>query len=359
VRLPVNALYICALTLLLSLLGEAAVARHEYSGDAMGTAFRIVVYSSDARLGEAAAASALNEARRLDRMLSNYLGDSEWSHINRQAAETPVPVTREMFELLQDCLEYSRESEGAFDITVGPLMKLWGFYKDSGHVPHPYDLKTVLANVGYRNIELDRRKQTVRFLKTGVQMDPGGIGKGYAVERMVSIVKAAGVSAALISAGGSTIYALGAPPGADGWLIHITNPRHPSRDAAQLILKDASLSTSGTTEKFFRADGIIYSHIMDPRTGYPARGVLSVNVVAPRAVDSEAWTKPFFIQGRHWTEAHMPAGFEVFMCEDSGAMACGWLPERRGVVHRQFFGGRVGRMALTATARHNKNTLRR
>jgi thiamine biosynthesis lipoprotein len=319
-----------ALALLMPLLGDAAISRHEYSGDAMGATFRIVLYSSEEQHAKTVAANAIEEARRLDRMLSNYMGGSEWSRINQRAANAPVTVSHEMFELLRECLQYSSDTEGACDVTVGPLMKLWGFYKGTGHVPRASEVQAALKVVGYRNIVLDARMQTVRFLTPGVEMDPGGIGKGYAVERMAGIVKTAGISGALISAGGSTIYALGAPPGTRGWPVRIHDPRYPLGKEEQLVLKDASLSTSGATEKFFRADGVNYSHIMDPRTGYPARGMLSVSVVAPRSIDSEAWTKAVFVNGRQWTINHVPAGFRVFMCEESAVTTGGWLGESRG-----------------------------
>ena len=124
-------------------------------------------------------------------LLSNYKPDSAWSQVNQFAAERPVEVPQELFDLLAACVEYSRKSEGAFDITVGPLMKVWGFYKGTGHLPAHGEVKKALACVGYKNLILDAKTRTVRFAKKGVEIDPGGIGKGYAVDRMVEILRRA------------------------------------------------------------------------------------------------------------------------------------------------------------------------
>ena len=132
---------------------------------------------------------------------------------------------------------------------------------------------------------------------------------------------------ALISAGGSSIYGLGAPPEEpDGWRVEIRAPNNPQRIAASVFLKDQSLSTSGGYEKFFRANGRRYAHIMDPRTGYPARGVAAVSVLSPRAIDSEVWAKPYFIRGRAWTAAHKARDVRVFFCEDTKQQECDWIP---------------------------------
>jgi thiamine biosynthesis lipoprotein len=275
---------------------------------------------------EEAVDAAFEEVHRLDQMLSNYKPESELSEVNRKAGEQAVPVTREMYDLLAACVEYSRASEGAFDITVGPLMKVWGFYKGTGRLPHRAEVRGALERVGYRNIVLDGANRTVRFSKPGVELDPGGIGKGYAVDRMVEVLKQYGIQTAFVSASGSSIYGLGAPPGEKGWKVQIRDPKDEKKTVADVYLKDESMSTSGNYEKFFRAEGRVYSHIMDPRTGWPAQGVLSVSAVTPRTIDSEAWTKPLFVNGREWAAKHKPAGLRAFFCEDTPEQACAWLP---------------------------------
>ncbi|MCX7602629.1 MAG: FAD:protein FMN transferase [Bryobacteraceae bacterium] len=305
---------------------ETSLVRLERSFDAMGTTYTVVAYGEDRFAVDAAIEEAYEEAVRLDRMLSNYRADSEWSRVNREAARRPVEVSEELFLLLEKCVEYSRASEGAFDITVGPLMKLWGFYKGSGRVPHRAEIRAALGRIGWRHIRLDRQARTVRFTAP-VEMDPGGIGKGYAVDRMADILRQRGVRSALISAGRSSIYGLGAPPSEPrGWKVTLPDPRQPSRTAAEFYLKDHSMSTSGTSERFFVAGGRTYSHIMDPRTGYPVQGMLSVSVLAPKTLDSEAWTKPYFVLGREWAARHKPKEFQVFLCEDRSENACVYLP---------------------------------
>ncbi len=300
--------------------------RLESSVVAMGSAYSVVVYGQDRTRMEEAVDAAFAEVQRLDQILSNYKPESELSEVNREAGTHPVAVTQEMYDLLAACVEYSRESEGAFDITVGPLMKVWGFYKGTGRLPHRAEVMGALEHVGYRNIVLDAAQRTVRFAKEGVDLDPGGIGKGYAVDRMVDVLKQYGVQTALVSASGSSIYGLGAPPGEKGWKVEIRDPKNEKKSVAEVYLKDESMSTSGNYEKFFRAEGRIYSHIMDPRTGWPAQGVLSVSAVTPRTIDSEAWTKPLFVNGRAWAMKHKPAFLRAFYCEDTPEQTCAWLP---------------------------------
>ncbi len=305
--------------------GKPELIRSEGSVDAMGSTFSVVVYGSDRDKLQSSVAAALEEARRLDQLLSNYQPGSEWSEVNRLAADQPVVVSREVFQLLAACVEYSRESEGAFDITVGPLMKVWGFYKGSGHLPHRAEVRGALGKVGYRNILLDGVHSSVRFAQRGVEIDPGGIGKGYAVDRIAAVLKTNGIQSALVSAAGSSIYALGTPPGEPGWQLQIKDPKSPSKSVATVALKDASMSTSGNYEKFFYAEGKLYSHIMDPRTGFPSQGMLQASVISPNTIDSEAWTKPYYIMGRQWTERHKKKDFRVYLCEDRAGAPCEWL----------------------------------
>ena len=292
----------------------------------MGTRFSVELNGTDTVLLAHRGDRALDEARRIDRMLSNYRADSELSIVNQNAARAPVKVSSELFQLLERCTEISRQSDGTFDITVGPLMKIWGFFKDSGHLPAPDAVRQVMSHVGYRHVILDPQGKTVRFDTSGIELDPGGVGKGYAVDRMADVLRENGVHSALVSAGGSSIYGLGAPANSpQGWLIHIADPKNDEKTIADVHLKDLSLSTSGSYEKFFWADGRVYSHIMDPRTGYPAQGMLSVSVISPKTLDSEVWAKPYFILGAAWIQKHRPKDFSVFLCPDQTGEGCRWV----------------------------------
>ncbi|MBZ2186733.1 MAG: FAD:protein FMN transferase [Bryobacter sp.] len=311
--------------------GASELLRYEASSDCMGGVFTVTAYSRDRIQLEAAVTESLEEARRIDQLLSNYKRDSEWSRVNRLAGQSPVTVSRELFDLLEACLRYSRQSEGTFDITVGPLMRRWGFFRGSGRFPHRSEIRTAMAAVGYQNIILDQAAQTVRFRHPQTEIDPGGVGKGYAVDRMVEILHQSGIESAFITAAGSSLYGLGAPPGQDGWPVVVRHPADPRRTVASLLLKNQSMATSGSSEKYFMAGGRIYSHIMDPRGGYPAQGTLSVSLVGPRAIDTEVWAKPFYILGRDWAARHKPKGMRVLHCPEGPKgqrwqTTCVWLP---------------------------------
>jgi thiamine biosynthesis lipoprotein len=206
-------------------------------------------------------------------------------------------------------------------------MKTWGFFKGAGRLPGRDEIAAALIKVGHRHLRLDPAGRTVRFDVEGMEINPGGIGKGYAVDRMVKILRHKGLDTALVMASSSSMYGMGSPPGEPrGWRVDIRNPRQPRRQSAtEVFLKDMSLSTSGGYAQTFRAGGRTYSHIMDPRTGYPAQGMLLVSVTAPRTLDSEAWTKPFFIHGRSWAAKHRPRRLNAFFCEDGPEEGWGWL----------------------------------
>jgi FAD:protein FMN transferase len=306
--------------------GAEPLLRIERSAPAMGTTYTIDIYGRNTGVMQAAAEGALEEAGRIDRMLSNYRPESELTRVNEHAADQPVKISRELFDLLTTCIEYSRASQGAFDITVGPLMKVWGFYKDSGRLPDRAEVRAALGQIGYRNIELNPASHTIRFARQGVSLDPGGVGKGYAVDKMVEVLRKSGIACALVSGGGSSIYGMGAPPdNPKGWYVRVRDPKDEKKTAAEVYLRDESISTSGNYEKFFWTGGKLYSHIMDPRTGFPAEGMLAVSVVAPKTLDSEVWAKPYYILGRDWTREHKPRAFQVFLCEDKPGAACAWV----------------------------------
>lgn len=312
----------------LLLVGSAEAQRLERSTDAMGATFTVVLYGSDQAAMNQAIDAAFDEAHRLDDLLSNYKPASEWSRVNREAAAHPVEVSPELFTLLSESLEYSRASEGTFDLTVGPLMRAWGFFGGTHHVPTPDELHQALQVVGYQHIELSARKRTVHFDRPGVEIDPGGVGKGYAVDRMVEILRARGFRNALVAASGSSIFGLGNPPHEPrGWALSIADPWDHRKNAADVSLKDQSLSTSGSYEKSFRVGGHRYTHIMDPRRGAPAESAVQVTVIAPRAIDSEVWAKPYFIQGSAWTAAHKPKSWRVLYCENVPGAACAWVEQ--------------------------------
>ncbi|MGA2628805.1 MAG: FAD:protein FMN transferase [Terriglobia bacterium] len=276
--------------------GEEPPIRFEASHDAMGTQFTIVAYGTDARFLAQVANEAFEEIDSLDAQMSNYKPESELSRINRDAAHEAVLVEPRLFQLIADSIRGSEETGGAFDITVGPLMKAWGFFRGQGRVPTAQELSRVMKHVGYHHVQLDPEKRTIRFDVAGLELDLGGVAKGYAVDRAVDILRANGVTIALVSSGTSSIYALGAPPGERAWRVTLRDPFHADKAGDVAYLKNYSFSASGNYETFFTLGGKTYSHIMDPRTGRPVENMLSTAVLAPRGVDSDMLSK-FYVLG--------------------------------------------------------------
>ncbi|HVN21697.1 MAG TPA: FAD:protein FMN transferase [Dongiaceae bacterium] len=268
---------------------------YEASHTAMGTRFTLAAYADDVRLLAQTAEQVFEEVDRIHAQMSVYTPNSEVSLINREAASVPVRVEPSLFALLQNSLRYSEDTGGAFDITTGPLMKAWGFFRGEGRIPGSEELHAILATVGHQHVRLDPADRTISFDLQGVELDLGGVGKGYAVDRAVTILRENGIRAALLSSGMSSIYALGAPPGEEAWKIILRDPFDSTLPADVLYLKNFSMSTSGNYNKFFRLGEKIYSHIMDPRTGMPVENMLSTTVFAANATDSEALSKLYVL----------------------------------------------------------------
>ena len=289
---------------------SASLTRYEASRAAMGTEFNVVAYGQDPKLLAEAVEEAFEEIDRLDAQMSNYKPDSELSLINREAASHAVRVEPGLFALIQKSLKYSEETGGAFDITVGPLMKAWGFFRGQGRVPSAEELQSVLRCVGYQHVKLDSSERTIRFDTPGVELDLGGIAKGFAVDRAVAILRENGVAAALVSSGMSSIYALGAPPNEQGWKITLRDPFDSERAADVVYLKNFSMSTSGNYNKFFKLGGKTYSHIMDPHTGMPVENMLSTTVFVASTTDSDALSK-LYVLGTEGSRQYLAAHADI------------------------------------------------
>lgn len=293
---------------------EAPLVRHEASRMSMGCAYAIVAYGHDGGALPGIVEAAFDEVDRMDRLMSHYKPESALSRLNREGAAGPVAVDPELFGLIAESLRYSRESDGAFDITVGPLMKAWGFFRGGGRVPGDDELAAVRSRVGYEHVILDAARKTVRFDRPGVELDLGGIAKGYAVDKAVELLRRRQVAAALVSAGGSTVYGLGAPPGKPAWEVAVQDPVDPDTTALTVRLNDRALSVSGSYEKSFEKDGVRYSHIMDPRTGRPVQGVLSVAVLTGDGTAGDALDDVLFVLGVSRSRAYLKRlpGTEAF-----------------------------------------------
>ena len=268
----------------------------------MGTLCEVQVYHDDAATARHAAAAALDAMERTDALLSNYKPDSELSVMNREAARAPFHASAELFDFVNRCAGYHRATDGAFDPTVGPLVRAWGFL--TPHPARPSD--TVIADAkarsGFDKVTLDAGAGTIAYRTGGVEIDPGGIGKGYAVDAAVDVLKHRGIRSALVSAGGSTLFAIGAPPGRTAWNIAVKNPEDPATPFALVSLRDASLSTSGVSERAVLAGTHRYGHVFDPRSGDPVEHMCQATVVAPTGMASDAWTKAAFVLPRDTVE---------------------------------------------------------
>jgi FAD:protein FMN transferase len=298
---------------------EGPLHHHEATRLSMACVYAIDAYGPDAALLAAAVTDAFDEVDRIDRLMSHYQPDSPLSRLNRDAAGKSVKVDAELFDFIVDAMRYTRQSDGAFDITVGPLMKAWGFFDGEGHIPSDAELEAARRHVGATHVTLNAASRTIRFDQPGVELDLGGIAKGYAVDRAAELLRARGVRAALISAGGSTIFGIGAPPGADAWEVAIQDPVDARRNARMVRLKNRALSVAGSSEKAFDVDGVRYSHIMDPRTGRPVQGVLSVAVLAPSGTMGDALDDALFVLGpsRHYARLRAwPAVEAMFFLPD-------------------------------------------
>jgi len=269
--------------------------------------------------------------------MSHYKPDSPLSLLNKTAAQGPVKIEPELFDFLAECLRYSRASDGAFDITVGPLMKAWGFFRGEGRMPTEQELSEARRSVGYQHVILNVTDQTVYFDRAGVTLDLGGIAKGYAVDRAIELLKQNGIKRALVSAGGSTIYGLGAPPHKTGWEVKLQDPIASDKTALTVRLHNQGLSVSGSYEKFFEMNGRRYSHIMDPRTGRPVEGVLSVAVITDTGTAGDALDNVFYVQGIGWSKKalrNFTASKVMFFLPGSGGK---WRMEalQRTSLHRR------------------------
>jgi thiamine biosynthesis lipoprotein len=263
---------------------------------AMGTEFSLYLYSSDSAKAATASEEVFDEIDRVEQLLSNYRDSSELSRINQHAGEGPVTTDPEMFDFLTQSEHWSLVSNGAFDITVGRLMKAWGFFRHEGRVPSDAELAEIRKVVGWQKVELDPTLRTVKFASPGIELDPGGIGKGFAIDAAVRILRADHISAAMLSAGSSTVYALGAPPHKSGWRVVVPGPL-PSRETLSVItLRDTSLSSADCSQKNFTLGGHVYCHIMDPRTMRPVEGTIQVSIVDPSATASDALSNVIFVE---------------------------------------------------------------
>jgi thiamine biosynthesis lipoprotein len=299
------------------------------SRKAMAGEFEICLPMSAAGDATPAAMRALDLIQSLERQLSYFRPDSEVSHINRTAAEREVEVEPRLFGLLQLAMRVWRESGGAYDLTAAPLWEAWGFARRAGAIPAPEPLAAANELVGGQWVELDERRSTIRFHRASVRLNLGSIGKGYAVDRAVELLLGEGLTDFLVHGGYSSVAARGsvrwtsesvhaAPTDSEvhpttakatgsevqptkPWTVGVKDPLRADVRVGQIEIRDRALGTSGAQHQSFRHQGKRYGHILDPRTGWPAEGVLAVSVLAPTAAEADALSTAFYVLGPQWT----------------------------------------------------------
>jgi FAD:protein FMN transferase len=263
----------------------------------MGTRIYVQVWAEDPAKGNEAIDAVMADMRRIDDLMSHYKPDSQLSRINQLGNQQPVQVDKELFDLIKLSTYYSQVTEGAFDITYASVGYMYDYPK---HV-HPTEaqIKSALPAVNWRNILFDEAHHTIRFEHPGMRIDLGGIGKGYAVDRGIDILKARGIQHAVVTAGGDTRI-LGDHMGRP-WLVAIRHPDDPNKVVTRIPLSDTAMSTSGDYERYFDEDGVRYHHIIDPHTGHSANKVRSATILAPTATETDGLSKTAFVLGAEKT----------------------------------------------------------
>jgi len=262
--------------------------RFEFTQVHMGTEFKIILYTHDADAATQASNAAFNRISTLDNIMSDYNPGSELMQLCQRAGGPPEHISDDLFRVLSQAQELSQRSSGAFDITVGPVVRLWREARAQRQLPDPDGLAQALKLVGYKNLRLDPLNRTAELLKPGMLLDLGGIAKGYAADQAIAVLEDRGILRALV-AGAGDIAAGAPPPGERGWVIGI-EPLDPQDKSATLFIRlhDGAVSTSGDSEQHLDVAGVRYSHIINPKTGFGLTGHSSVTVVAAKGITADS-----------------------------------------------------------------------
>ena len=275
---------------------------------AMAANFQVFVSGKRHPHGPDAAMKALDLIERIEDQLTVYRKHSDIIRINRRAGREPVRVETRLFALLEHAQRLYRQTEGAFDITSGPLSKVWGFFWRKSQFPDPEALEQAFSRVGGKWIELDRPHQTIRFLKPDLEINLNAMGKGYALDRCSEQLAAAGVTDYLMHGGKSSVLARGnraeSAEAGEGWSVALRHPLRPKQRLAEIRLRDRALGTSGSMTQFLHHRGRRYGHVLDPRTGWPAEGILSATAIAPLAAEADALSTAFYVMGLEATREY-------------------------------------------------------
>lgn len=267
----------------------------------MATRFELLLLGEDKPALRAAGEEVIREIRRIEDTLSFYRQQSTLSQLNAKAGKVAVPVNAEVFTFLQKVGELSRQTNGAFDPTVGPLMKAWGFTGKKGMKPDDEQLRQILKHTGMQFVQLDEVKRTVRFVRPGVQLDPGGVGKGYALDEATRILQYLGVNHALIHGGTSSVSAWGDSPEGNGWKVAVRYPESAENGDEKLLkvirLRNEAMSVSTVLGKTFEVEEKTVGHVIDPVTGYPVEGAVLAVCTGQSAMTTDACSTALLVRG--------------------------------------------------------------
>lgn len=301
-----------ALALAIPLLVAAGAPERSvpYPIHAMGTYVNVTLVTSDSAASAADAAAAHRAIQLVDSLMSNWTTTSEVARINRVADSVTTHVQPLVADVIGRSLALWRESDHTYDITVEPLVRAWGFIGGPRRVPSDEEARAAWALVGAGDVQFDSAAGTIHFARRGMRIDLGGIAKGYAVDQAMQALRSRGIRNALVDASGN-MMSLGHPPGSEHWRIGLRDPRDRVPYFARMWLDGNAISTSAQYEQFITQDGKRYGHIMDPRTGQPASGLLAVTVVAPDATTSDAWDTPLYVLGLEAAKAKLLARGDV------------------------------------------------
>lgn len=264
----------------------------------MGTLFRIKLYAENEGQAQRAFGKAFERIGQLDAILSDYQPDSELNRVTQNSIRQPVPVSKDLFRVLSAAQNMAEGTDGAFDVTVGSLTHLWRAARKQGSVPGAEALGTALERCGFRKMHLDPLRQSVAFDTGGMQLDVGGIAKGYAADEAIAVLRGAGVSRALVAASGDLAFS-DSPPGKPGWSIGVDSLDNAGQPFTRvLVMKNAAVSTSGDAEQHLDTGGKRYSHIIDSKTGLGLTNQLTVTVVARNGTEADAAATAISVLGR-------------------------------------------------------------
>jgi thiamine biosynthesis lipoprotein len=309
--------------LVLIVSGSSAQIVHSKKTFMLGSPFEMTVVANDTIQANQYINQAIEEVKRIEYLISDWIPSTEVSKVNQNAGITPVKVDQEVFELIERAIKISKLTNGAFDISYASMDKIWKFDGSMKEMPTEEAIKNSVAKVGYQNIILNKKESTVFLKNKGMKLGLGGIGQGYIADKVKALLVNNGCKSGIVNVSGD-IFAWGKQPDGKPWTVAIVNPMNKSKVFATFPLEDSAVETSGSYEKFVSFNGKRYSHIIDPRTGYPSSGIVSVSVFAKTTELADALATGVFVLGVDigLDLINQIKGVECIIIDDKGVVHC-------------------------------------